>query len=220
MDKQTEKRIVDNLAKIVPQAGFITEEETSDKHSETLNWIIDPLDGTTNFIRGFPVYSCTVALASKGEILLGVTYEVCRNELFHSWKNGGAYCNGKRLQVTGVSDLGKSFTIAGFPYDLKGRSSRYFSMLEKLNGLSLGFRSTGSAAVDMAYVAAGRVDAFFEFNLHLWDIAAGIRMVQEAGGIVSGFSADNNYWDGTEVLAAGAIHSEMLGFIRQNFLQP
>jgi myo-inositol-1(or 4)-monophosphatase len=217
VDKQAEQRIVENLSKIMPQAGFITEEETSDKHSDFINWIIDPLDGTTNYIRGFPVYSSTVALAQDDEILLGVTFEICRNELFSAWRGGGAFCNGKRIQVTGVSDLKKSLSIAGFPYDLKGRSVKYFSMIEKLNGVTLGFRNTGSAAVDMAYVASGRVDAFFEFNLHLWDIAAGIILVKEAGGNVSDFSGGKNYWDGSEIMAAGAIHEEMLNFIGQNF---
>ena len=219
VDKQTEHYIVENLAKIVPQAGFITEEETTDKFSATLNWIIDPLDGTTNFVRGFPFFASTVALADGHDLLLGVTYEVCRKELFHAWKGGGAYCNGERMKVTAVTDLKKSLTVAGFPYDLKGKSEDYFSMLEKLNGQSLGFRGCGSAAVNLAYVAAGRADAYFEFNLHLWDIAAGIILVREAGGNVTDFTGGTNYWDGSEVLAAGAVYPEIHGFLKKYFLK-
>lgn len=217
VDMQTEQFLVENLAKIMPQAGFITEEETSGKQSGTYTWIVDPLDGTTNFTRGFPTYSSTVALAYGREILLGVTYEVCRDEMFVAWKGGGAFCNKKPIKVTSNSTLQSSFTIVGFPYDLLGKSPQYFAMLSKLNGQSMGIRCTGSAAVDMAYVAAGRVDAFFEFNLKLWDIAAGIILVQEAGGKVTDFTGGKNYWDGSQVLAAGDVHGNTMQFIQENF---
>lgn len=187
VDKEAEKLIVTSLAPLISEAGFITEEETYLKKSKEYSWIIDPLDGTTNFIHGIPTYSVSIGLTFQGELVLGVVYEINRNECFTAWKNGGAFLNGKSISVSNTSMLSSSLLATGFPFRSNEFLDEYLVVLKKMMQSTRGIRRIGSAAVDLAYVACGRFDCFFEFNLQNYDMAAGILLVKEAGGKVIDF---------------------------------
>ncbi|HEX2616257.1 MAG TPA: inositol monophosphatase family protein, partial [Flavobacteriales bacterium] len=183
-----------------------------------LNWIIDPLDGTTNFVHGIPCYCTSVALVRGEEVLIGVVLEVTRNECFSAWKGGGAYLNGKRIHVSQRGQLLDSLLATGFPYDDFAYESAYMDLLRDLMHRSRGIRRLGSAAADLAYVAAGRFEAFYEYGLNAWDVAAGILLVLEAGGRVSDFREGDRFLFGEEIVASnGHIHREMLDVIERSF---
>jgi myo-inositol-1(or 4)-monophosphatase len=202
VDLAAEKMIVEALKEILPSAGFLTEEKTVDNGNETLRWIIDPLDGTTNFIHGLPVFSVSIALQQNDELLIGVVYEINLEECFYAWKDGGAYLNDKKIAVTETAELRSALCATGFPYDSFENLDRYFNTLKFLFQNSRGIRRLGSAAVDLAYVACGRFDAFYEYNLNPWDVAAGALIVVEAGGIVTDFSGGKNFLFGKELIAS------------------
>ncbi|MFC3880110.1 inositol monophosphatase family protein [Algoriphagus namhaensis] len=211
VDKEAEKLIVQRLEKLLPEAGFITEEGTNTTQSDSLNWIIDPLDGTTNFIHALPVFSVSIGLEQKGKVILGVVYEVNRSECFSARKAGGAFCNDERIEVSPAPDLSASLLATGFPYYDFEQIDKYLFALKGLMQKTHGLRRMGSAAVDLAYVACGRFEGYFEYNLNSYDVAAGIILVQEAGGKVTDFSGGENYLFGREVVASnGQIHSEFL----------
>ncbi len=217
VDKGAEQRFVDGLNALFPEAGFIAEEGTGARASE-LNWIIDPLDGTTNFVHGIPCYCTSVALMNGEEILLGVVVEVTRDECFHAWKNGGAFLNGKKISVSPRKRLVESLLATGFPYDDFGREAEYMQLLRELMHGSRGIRRLGSAAADLAYVACGRFEAFYEYGLNPWDVAAGALIVQEAGGRVTDFRSGNAFVFGEEIVASnGVIHEELTGPIGKFF---
>jgi myo-inositol-1(or 4)-monophosphatase len=213
VDKEAEKILVEQLSKLLPEAGFIAEEGTGERKIDGLNWVIDPLDGTTNFIHGLPIYSISIALIDEQEdILLGIVHEVNHKECFYALKGGGAWLDGERIFVSETSMLSESLIATGFPYyheDLKG----YLHLLYEFLTKSHGFRRIGSAAVDLAYVACGRFEAFYEQNLNPWDVAAGALLVTEAGGKVSDFKNGSNFIFGKQILATGRIHKEMLEVI-------
>lgn len=218
VDKTSEKMLVEALQQLLPEAGFITEEESIDKKSENLSWIIDPLDGTTNFIHGVPCFSVSIALMEKGEVVVGVIYEVNLDECFYAWKNGGAFLNGTKINVTTTKNLSDTLLATGFPYYDYERMQPYLNLLAELMEKTRGIRRLGSAATDLAYVACGRFDAFYEYSLHAWDVAAGALIVQEAGGKVSDFKGGNNYIFGKEINASnGFIHQELSEIISKNF---
>lgn len=217
VDKGAEQRFVDGLRILLPEAGFIAEEGTGEA-AEGLNWIIDPLDGTTNFVHGIPCYCTSVALVRGEEVLLGVVLEVTRSECFSAWKGGGAYLNGKRIQVSERAHLLESLLATGFPYDDFAYEAAYMDLLRDLMHRSRGIRRLGSAAADLAYVAAGRFEAFYEYGLNAWDVAAGILLVIEAGGRVSDFREGDRFLFGEEIVASnGHIHREMLDVIERSF---
>ncbi len=217
VDKGAEQLFVDGLKELLPEAGFIAEEGTGSRASE-LNWVIDPLDGTTNFVHGIPCYCTSVALIKGEEILLGVVLEVTRNECFSAWKKGGAFLNGKRITVSSRKSLVESLLATGFPYDDFGREAQYMQLLRELMHGSRGIRRLGSAAADLAYVACGRFEAFYEYGLNPWDVAAGALIVQEAGGTVTDFRSGANFLFGEEIVASnGAIHGELIGPIGKFF---
>lgn len=211
VDKQAEQRLVDELRELLPQAGFITEEGTEGAvRANEFNWIIDPLDGTTNFVHGLPVYSISVALIRHQELVAGVVYEVNHDECFRAVRGGGAFCNDQRIRVTDTADLHGSLIATGFPYSNFDLLDDYLQILGSFMRRSHGVRRLGSAAVDLAYVAAGRFEGFFEFNLNAYDVAAGILLVREAGGRVTQFLQDGDPLFSREVLATNAhVHSEM-----------
>ena len=218
VDIEAEKRLVAGLAVLLPEAGFITEENTSDIGRQTYNWIIDPLDGTTNFIHNVPVYSVSVALAYGEEILAGAVYEIGRGELFCAYKDGGAFCNGERITVSKENTLSGSLMATGFPYYDFEQMDAYIAVLRQLMQNTHGLRRMGSAAVDLAYVACGRFEGFFEYGLHAWDVAAGILLVQEAGGKVCDFQAGNNFLFGDSIVADNSqIHEPLMACIQSNF---
>jgi myo-inositol-1(or 4)-monophosphatase len=219
VDKEAEKLLVAGLKKILPEASFITEEGTTGVEPDptALNWIIDPLDGTTNFIHGIPVYCVSVGLARGKEPLLGVIHEPSLNEVFYGWQGGGAWCNGKSIKISNVQSLQESLIATGFPYYKFEKQKRYMALLELLMQKTHGIRRMGAAAVDLAYVAAGRFDGFYEYNLNSWDMAAGVLLIKEAGGTVTDFSGGDNYLFGGDIVAASGGHSELVSIIREHF---
>jgi myo-inositol-1(or 4)-monophosphatase len=215
VDKETEKILVAGLRKILPKAGFIGEEGASEEGEDGLQWVIDPLDGTTNFLHGMPSFSISVGLIQGKDILVGVVYEINLDECFYAWKAGGAFMNGNKISISAVNELQKSLIATGFPYSLRGKTDEYFEIIKHMVNHSHGLRRLGSAAVDLCYVACGRFEAYFEFNIHIWDIAAGILIVQEAGGKITDYSGGDDFLYGKELLAAGAIHGEALEIIKK-----
>jgi len=202
VDKESEQRIINALQILLPESGFIAEEGTSDKKGDRFNWIIDPLDGTTNFIQGIPVYCVSIALMEENEIVLGVIYEVGQQECFYSWKNGGAWLDGKPIQITDNDDMHNALLATGFPYSNFDQIDAYMNFLGWAMQNSRGVRRLGSAAADLAYTACGRFDAFWEYDLKAWDVAAGALIVQEAGGKVSDYHGGDDYIFGKTILAS------------------
>jgi myo-inositol-1(or 4)-monophosphatase len=215
VDKESEKLIVKKLKAILPEAGFITEEGTEAENKKPLTWVIDPLDGTTNFLHKLPTYSVCIALMLNEEILIGVVNDPNLGECFYAWKGGGAYCNDQRIKVSEISTLENSLVAIGFPYNLLNRQDQYFQVLNHLVGNTHGLRRLGSAAIDLCYVACGRFEGYFEYNVHIWDIAAGVLIVKEAGGKVCDYKGGNNYLYGAELLATGRIEAPMLKVIQE-----
>lgn len=216
VDKSAEEQLVKRLQVLVPESGFITEEKTINRISDTYNWIIDPLDGTTNFMHGLPVYSISIALKYQEELVMGVVYEIGKDECFYAWKGSKAYLNGEFIQVTTNESLSKSLIATGFPYTNFTGIDNYLSVLKEFMRLSHGVRRLGSAAVDLAYVACGRFDAFFEYNLNAWDVVAGAFIVQQAGGKVCNFSGGKEFIDTREILATNTLlEPTMLDVLKQ-----
>lgn len=201
VDKGAEELIVNELKKLLPQAGFIAEEGTASDNGETLKWIIDPLDGTTNFIHGLPPYAVSIALMENQQVVSGVVYEVTLDECFYTWKGGAAFCNGKIIKVSETQRVKDSLIATGFPYYDYDRLKSYLSTMEFFMKESHGMRRIGSAATDLAYVACGRFEAFYEYSLSPWDVAAGAFLVQQAGGTVTDFTGGDNYIFGREMVA-------------------
>jgi myo-inositol-1(or 4)-monophosphatase len=205
VDKGAEKMLVSGLREILPEAGFITEEGSATHDGEEMKWIVDPLDGTTNFIHGIPCYSVSLALAQGDDIVLGIVHEVNMDEAFYATKGSGAFMNGDSIQVS-EQPLADALVATGFPYHDYAQIERYISVFRTFMKESRGIRRLGSAAVDLAYVANGRFDSFYEFGLNGWDVAAGALIVKEAGGKVTDFSGGNDYIFGGEILAGGKDH--------------
>lgn len=218
VDKEAETQLVEGLSQLVPGSVFLTEEDTVKDEEGELRWIIDPLDGTTNFLFQLPVFAISLALEQKGEIVLGIVYEVNRQECFYAWKGGGAFLNGDPIQVSKRATLSESLLATGFPYYDYERTQAYLKVLEQLMQNSRGIRRFGSAAVDLAYVACGRFDGFFEYSLQPWDVAGGAIIVQEAGGTITDFSGGGNWLHGQELIAAnGKISEAFLKTVRAHF---
>lgn len=215
VDKESERKIISGLKQILPDAGFITEEETTDQEEKEYTWIIDPLDGTTNFVHGIPNYCVSIGLMHEGKIVSGVVYEVANDECFYAWKNGGAYLNKTQIQVSKASSFSDCVLATGFPYYEFERLDEYLKILNQLMKDTQGLRRMGSAAADMAYVACGRYGGYFEYNLNSYDIAGGVILVQEAGGIVTDFKGGEDYIFGREMVAGGEVHSKLLETIQK-----
>lgn len=219
VDKEAEKQIVEKLRKLLPEAGFIAEEGTAENNNEKYRWVIDPLDGTTNFIHGLYPFAASIALMENEEVVIGVVYEVGLDECFYAWKDSKAYCNSKEIQVSDVKSLKDSLVATGFPYTNFDKLQRYFNSMEFILRNSHGARRLGSAATDLAYVACGRCEAFYEYALSPWDVAAGVLIVERAGGKVSDFSSGKNYIFGRELVASNAnTFKEFQEFAARYFL--
>lgn len=216
VDKEAERELVSILHSLIPEAGFITEEGTGDEKAESeYQWIIDPLDGTTNFLHGLPVYAISVALARNRIPVLGVVYEITRKECFYAVENKPAFCNGKKIEVSPINQLNESLLATGFPYYHSDNQDAYLKIIKTFLNETHGIRRLGSAAVDLAYVSCGRLEGFFEYNLNPWDVAGGGFIVKQAGGMVTDFKGDpENYLFGGQLCAAGAVHEQMLGIIK------
>ncbi|MEY2829809.1 MAG: hypothetical protein RIQ33_1667 [Bacteroidota bacterium] len=216
VDVTSEKMLVEGLHKVLPEAGFITEENSIEQTKKEFTWVIDPLDGTTNFLHGMPFYSVSVGLMHGDEVILGIVHDVSRNEQFYGFKNGGAFLNGKQLDISKQKTLYESLIITGFFYNETDVLERFLNIIRRLVTEGRAFRRLGSAALDLAYVAAGRGDAFFEFNLNAWDVAGGAILVKEAGGFVTDFNGSGNYIFGKEIIAArGGTYTELLKLIKE-----
>ena len=214
VDKKSEKLLVEGLSKILPEAGFIAEENTSQKKGEKYNWVIDPLDGTTNFIHGLSPFAISIALMSNKEVILGVIYEISLDECFYAWEGSKSYLNGNEINVTDTNSINDSLIATGFPYYDYKRIKPFLISLEYFMKNTHGVRRLGSAATDLAYVACGRFDAFYEYSLNPWDVAAGVIIVQQAGGKISDFSGKNNYLFGKEIIATNRnIYEDFLNSV-------
>lgn len=192
VDTETELILVNGLSLLLPEAGFLAEEGTSNKKGETFSWVIDPVDGTTNFIHGVYPFAISVGLTENDQVVAGIVYEFGLNEYFYAWKGGGAWLNGNRISVSQVSTVDQSLIATGFPYTNFTYLSQFMNSMDYFMKHSHGLRRLGSAATDIAYVACGRYDGFYEYGLHPWDIAAGLLLVEEAGGKTTDFHGHNN----------------------------
>jgi myo-inositol-1(or 4)-monophosphatase len=218
VDKQAEKMLVDGLESQFPEAGFITEEQTKTLHGREVEWIIDPLDGTTNFVHGVPVYCVSVGLRTDGVLSGGIVYEVNLDECFYGWKGGGVFLNGKPIKTSPANKMSNALVVTGFPYTNFSRLDAYMQIFDYCMRNTHGIRRPGSAAVDLAYVASGRFEVFYEYGLNPWDVAGGSFLVQEAGGIVTDFSGGDNFLFGKEIVAAAAgVHAEFMQEIKKRF---
>ena len=218
VDKESERRIISALTPLVKEAGFIAEEQSDLPKGDKYNWIIDPLDGTTNYIHGIPLFSISIALMENEELLLGVVYEINLEECFYAWRGGGAFLNGKPIRVSKTTELNDSLIATGFPYYNYSLLDPYLALFRDLMQTSRGIRRLGSAAVDLAYVACGRFELFYEYGLQSWDVAAGALIVKEAGGMVTDFKKGNQYIFGQQLIASNIlIHSEFTCKFQEHF---
>lgn len=218
VDIQTEKYLTEHLSNLFPAAGFLAEENHQHSEKEWL-WIIDPLDGTTNFTRQLPAFAISVALAYQNQIQLGIVYNIPTNELFFAIKNQGAFLNNQKIFVANNPTLASSLIATGFSVSRFDKVHTHLSIVEHIITHSLGIRRIGAAAVDLCYVACGRLDGFFEWYLHPWDVAAGAIIAKEAGAVVSDFSGKDNYLYGKEIIAAQPnIYKELLSIIQTHNL--
>ena len=211
VDKNAEKLLVARLSQILPEAGFITEEETEDITNREWTWIIDPLDGTTNYLHQIPYFSVSVALQQGKESVIGVVHEVMRGEQFFAVKGKGAFLNEKPISISKKEKLNQVLIATGFPYSNNYDIDKYFEILKTFLLKTRGMRRLGSAALDLSYVAVGRLGAYYESTLNMWDIAAGALIVQEAGGIVSDFRGSDTFLSNGQILAtAPQFYDEIL----------
>ena len=219
VDKTSEIKLLKGLGEIIPGSGFIGEEDTLGNHKSEYTWIVDPLDGTTNFIHGIPLFCISVGLWHNSDIIVGVIYEVNSKECFYAWKGGGAYLNGIPVSVSETVKLKEALLATGFPYYDYGRLDEYIELFKYLMQHSHGIRRLGSAAADMAWVACGRFDGFYEYGLSPWDVAAGILLIKEAGGVVSDFKGGEDYLFGKEIIVSNNnIFDELAETIKKYFV--
>ncbi|WP_034348428.1 inositol monophosphatase family protein [Noviherbaspirillum massiliense] len=204
IDRAAEQAIIDVLQSAYPDHAILAEESgaSANLHDENENvWIIDPLDGTTNFIHGFPQYCISIALQQRGQITQAVVYDPNRNDLFTASKGAGAYLNEKRIRVSRRDKMAEALIGTGFPFRDMGGLDEYMQMFRVMTERCAGLRRPGAAALDLAYVAAGRLDGFFEKGLQPWDMAAGSLLITEAGGIVGNFAGESDYLYKKDVIA-------------------
>lgn len=215
VDKESEKRIVARLKDLLPEAGFITE-EGSIAHNEHVEycWVVDPLDGTTNFIHNNAPYCVSIALRDKAELLIGVVYEITRDECFWTYKGSVSYLNEVPIHVSPISALDDAFIELGFPYNAEAYKPMAVHLVNRLYGNVGGLRLIGAAAAELCYIAAGRFDARIEAFLGPWDIAAGTLILENAGGKVSDFKGGDSFCSGIQVLASnGKLHADLMNII-------
>ncbi len=215
VDKEAEQQLVSALKELIPESGFIVEEQTASHNQEKYIWIVDPLDGTTNFIHGVFPFSISIALKRDNDIILGIVYELGLKEVFYSWEGIDAFCNDKQITVRKVAGIANSLISTGFHTNDFSRLSGHIKVVEQVVKNSHGLRRHGSAATDLAYLAAGRFDGFFEYGLNVWDVAAGAYLVQKAGGEISDYSGANNFYYGRELCAGTpGVYNELIEIIK------
>jgi myo-inositol-1(or 4)-monophosphatase len=211
VDRESEQRIIQIIKKHFPGHSFLAEESIHDTKNVEYRWIIDPLDGTTNYIHGYAVFSVSIALQWKGKIITGVIFDPIRNELFTAEKDNGAYVNAQPMDVSSVKTLKHALIATGFPFRQKEYIDSYLALFKHIFQSVSDIRRAGSAALDLAHLAAGRCDGFFEIGLSPWDIAAGSLLISEAGGIITDFGGGNNYLSTGNIVAGNpTVHTEIL----------
>jgi myo-inositol-1(or 4)-monophosphatase len=202
VDQAAEQAIIDIVRKAYPEHGFLAEESgASGQHAEYV-WVIDPLDGTTNFIHGFPQYCVSIGIQQRGALAHAVVYDPARNELFTASKGRGAFLNDRRIRVSTLTKFGDALVGTGFPFKELGRLDLYTRQLQTMMQTCAGVRRAGAAALDLAYVACGRLDAFWELGLSPWDMAAGALLILEAGGLVGDLQGEQTFLDSGDIAAA------------------
>jgi len=218
VDKEAELAIIGTLRKSYPDHSFVAEESGIDNGKDTDHqWIIDPLDGTTNFIRGIPHFAVSIALKIKGRTEVGIVFDPIRNELFSAVRGQSAQINGYRTRTSSVPKLTGTLLATGFPFKQKYNLETYLNIFQDFFNDVADMRRGGSAALDLAYVAAGRIDGFWEFGLKPWDIAAGELLLKESGAMMTDFSGGNDYFKSGDVVAANPkLLKEMLTVIRKH----
>ena len=211
MDRKAEELIVNSIRQDFPDHGILTEESAEVVSNSPCRWIIDPLDGTTNYAHGFPIFCVSIAFEEKGEITFGVVFDPTRDELFTAEKGKGAFLNGRGIKVSSVPRLGQSLLATGFPYDVRTSPENNINNFSRFAIKAQAIRRAGSAALDLSYVACGRFDGFWEMKLKPWDVAAASLIVREAGGTVSGFKNEPfTIYSGNVLATNGLIQGEML----------
>lgn len=201
VDRLAEQAVIRTIHKYYPDHAILAEESGRNKAKSDFEWIIDPLDGTTNYLHQFPQFSVSIAVLEKGKLMHGVVFDPVRDEMFHATRGGGARLNNRRIRVTEQKNLKHALLATGFPYYEFDYIDSYLASFKSFMLNTAGIRRAGSAALDLAYVAAGRVDGYWEFNLKPWDIAAGILLVKEAGGLCTDFGGGDNQLESGNVLA-------------------
>jgi len=215
VDHMAEQAIIATLKQSYPDHGILAEESGTQSESSEFQWIIDPLDGTTNYLHGFPQFAVSIALKHKNRLEVGVIYDPVSQELFTAMRGDGAKLNDKKIRVSNQKGLNNALLGTGFPYYDQSYLDTYLETMKALMQKTAGIRRPGSAALDLAWLAAGRVDGFWEFNLKAWDIAAGALIVREAGGIVSDFQNKDGYLQSGDIIAAAPkVFPEMLKIIQ------
>lgn len=218
VDRAAEASIIETLSSAYPQHGFLAEESGHSHASRQAEytWIIDPLDGTTNFIHGFPQYAVSIGLRHRGQITQAVVYDPTRNELFTASRGRGAFLNDRRIRVSRRTKLREALIGTGFPFRQLDHLDEYVRMFKRITEETAGIRRPGAAALDLAYVAAGRLDGFWEFGLSPWDMAAGSLLILEAGGIVSDFDGEEDFLgNGHVVCGAPKVHEQLLALVQE-----
>lgn len=216
VDRASEKIIIELLGDACPGCDFLAEERGSVCSGSQFRWIVDPLDGTTNYAHGFPWFAVSIALEIAGTLEIAVVHHPVMDEVFHAVRGGGAWLDGKRISVSSRSPLATCLLATGFPYDRTCSNENNFGNFMRFQLAAMGVRRAGAAALDLAYVAAGRLDGFWECKLNPWDLAAGKLLVSEAGGSVSNHAGFSHHLDDHRILASnGLIHQEMLDILAQ-----
>jgi myo-inositol-1(or 4)-monophosphatase len=215
-DKMSEDLIIAAINSSFPDHGILSEESPAQNSSAKLRWIIDPLDGTTNYAHGYPVFCVSIALENEGVIVLGVIYDPLREDMFVAVRGSGAYLNGKKLKVSPTATLSRSLLATGFPYDIRMSKDNNLNYFNLMAVEAQAIRRAGAAALDIAYLAAGRFDGFWELKLMPWDVAAGCLMVEESGGVISDMSGGQ--WDISSpnvLVSNGLIHEQMISVFKR-----
>jgi myo-inositol-1(or 4)-monophosphatase len=219
VDRRAEQEIIHVIHKAYPNHGILAEESGGHAGDESV-WIIDPLDGTTNFLHGFPQFAVSIALQHSGRLEVAVIYDPLRDELFTAIRGGGAQLNGRRLRVSKAKGLDGTLIGTGFPFKDQSHVDAYLGMFKTLLPRTAGIRRAGSAALDLAYVAAGRLDGFWEIGLKPWDMAAGILLIQESGGIIGDFRGGQDFFNSGNVVTGNARVYEALVAAIQPYVTP
>ncbi len=218
VDRWSESVIMQTIREKFPSHRFLTEETLKQEDTGDYRWIIDPLDGTTNYIHSYPMFSVSIALEYESDIILGVVFDPVRDELFYALRGEGAYLNNRPIKVSSIKDLGSCLIATGFPFRAKDMIDVYLAAFKEIFYGVSDIRRAGSAAIDLAYVAAGRFEGFFELKLSPWDIAAGSIIIQEAGGIITDFGGRKEYIATGNIVAGNkSIQPEILRIVKKVF---